>query len=688
MKKLFYLFILFNLSALLVKAQNTVITDDNAYTPHSSAILDIKSISKGFLLPRLTTVQRVAIPSPADGLVVYDTDMKAIYIYRSSFGWLNALSASLLWGSTGNNMYPANNSAKIGIGTSNPTAKLTIVGDAGGTINDTLFVVRNKDGEPVFAVFPEGVHIWMEDGAKSNIGGFAVSGRSAGKSVSEYLRVTSDSTRIYVNTSGKGNIGGFAVSGRSAGKGISQSFLYLEPENYFIGHEAGKKITTGTKNLFIGYKAGLSNTQGITNIFIGEESGFYNRCGKNNIFVGYCAGRFNVGDSSSLTIGHDNIYIGSFAGDSNVNGQHNTLIGSYSGYKSSGTKNTFFGAFTGFASSGLGNVFMGVDAGRMNTAGDYNTFLGTAAGRNNSGANNTFIGYGAGYNNYNGSGSVLIGDRAGMNDINSNRLYISNSNTSTPLIYGEFDNKKLLVNGYLQSIYTLLNNDASAIYGSHNVTPWYGRGVHGIGGFEGVLGEAKLSGSGSRAGVHGEAANGASNNIGGYFTGTGGTKSYGIYAYGSSGTVCSYGIYAWANGDSAWAGWFQGNIRCTGAYNPSDKNLKKNITAYKNALDKINQLNIVSFEYKDESELKQYYNNSTKPDLPTSFNLPTGIQYGVIAQELEKVFPQMVKNDADGLKGVDYTKLIPILLQAIKEQQKLIQQQQEEINAIKIQISK
>ena len=45
---------------------------------------------------------------------------------------------------------------KVGIGTNSPTAKLTVVADAGTIANDTLFVVRNKNGEPVFAVFPEG----------------------------------------------------------------------------------------------------------------------------------------------------------------------------------------------------------------------------------------------------------------------------------------------------------------------------------------------------------------------------------------------------------------------------------------------------------------------------------------------------------------------------------------------------
>jgi Ca2+-binding EF-hand superfamily protein len=49
-------------------------------------------------------------------------------------------------------------------------------------------------------------------------------------------------------------------------------------------------------------------------------------------------------------------------------------------------------------------------------------------------------------------------------------------------------------------------------------------------------------------------------------------------------------------------------------------------------------------------------------------------QYGLIAQEVEKIFPEMVKTiDAKGYKGVDYMKLIPVLVEAIKEQQKQIE---------------
>ena len=64
-----------------------------------------------------------------------------------------------------------------------------------------------------------------------------------------------------------------------------------------------------------------------------------------------------------------------------------------------------------------------------------------------SGANNLALGVGAGYNNISGSNNIFIGNGAGANETGSNFLYIDNSNTSTPLIKGDFENDTLTVNG-------------------------------------------------------------------------------------------------------------------------------------------------------------------------------------------------------------------------------------------------
>ncbi|PKP40582.1 MAG: hypothetical protein CVT96_08335, partial [Bacteroidetes bacterium HGW-Bacteroidetes-13] len=53
-------------------------------TPDNSSMLDIRSTSKGFLAPRMTTAQRNAIISPANGLVVYDTDLSSLYFFNGT----------------------------------------------------------------------------------------------------------------------------------------------------------------------------------------------------------------------------------------------------------------------------------------------------------------------------------------------------------------------------------------------------------------------------------------------------------------------------------------------------------------------------------------------------------------------------------------------------------------------------
>ena len=85
--------------------------------------------------------------------------------------------------------------------------------------------------------------------------------------------------------------------------------------------------------------------------------------------------------------------------------------------------------------------------------GPTNTFYGQGAGASvTSGTNDTFIGAGAGYNCNSGVGNIFLGYRAGYNEMNSNKLYIANSETDTPLIYGEFDNRILTIYGNLDVI--------------------------------------------------------------------------------------------------------------------------------------------------------------------------------------------------------------------------------------------
>lgn len=119
-----------------------------------------------------------------------------------------------------------------------------------------------------------------------------------------------------------------------------------------------------------------------------------------------------------------------------------------------------------------------------------------------------------------------------------------------------------------------------------------------------------------------------------------------------------------------------GAIYATGdvtAYYTSDKNLKLNIITIDDALHKIKQLNGVTFEW-DKEKIKLLNNVGPKPDH----------DLGLIAQEVEKVCPQAVTLRDDGFKAVDYNKLVPVLIEAIKELSSKVNTLESHIDQVRI----
>ena len=109
--------------------------------------------------------------------------------------------------------------------------------------------------------------------------------------------------------------------------------------------------------------------------------------------------------------------------------------------------------------TGTYNSFVGANSGRNNNSGTFNVFNGTSSGySNSSGHRNTFIGHRSGYSNTTSHGNTFIGHEAGFYETTSNKLYIDNSATRTPLIYGDFDTNELTVNGDILSNKLMLND--------------------------------------------------------------------------------------------------------------------------------------------------------------------------------------------------------------------------------------
>ncbi|MFM7667834.1 MAG: hypothetical protein ACKO7D_06560, partial [Bacteroidota bacterium] len=92
MKNYLFSLFLFSLSFSIFSQQNVSISDVPA-TPNPTSVLDVSSTTKGMLMPRMTTTQRNAIIGPANGLLVYDTDVNCVMYYSTTLASWNSLCA-------------------------------------------------------------------------------------------------------------------------------------------------------------------------------------------------------------------------------------------------------------------------------------------------------------------------------------------------------------------------------------------------------------------------------------------------------------------------------------------------------------------------------------------------------------------------------------------------------------------
>ena len=146
-----------------------------------------------------------------------------------------------------------------------------------------------------------------------------------------------------------------------------------------------------------------------------------------------------------------------------------------------------------------------------------------------------------------------------------------------------------------------------------------------------------------------------------------GTRTDGHYISGSYRTSAGYKpLYFSLAGSTRMTLSTAGVLSVTGdiiAYSSSDKRLKDNITPIPNALDKVSAIGGYEFDWNDNQETYE------------------GHDVGVIAQEVEEVMPEVVTTREDGYKAVKYEKMVPLLIEAIKEQQKQIDELKARLDA-------
>ncbi len=230
--------------------------------------------------------------------------------------------------------------------------------------------------------------------------------------------------------------------------------------NIAIGHYAGRSLTTNStynnnNNILIGLRAGAylgvaNNVLGANdNIMIGHWAGEgVTPAASGNILIGYEVGRFSSPQTrTETTYFNNNIVLGGRNLQYAPIASFNISIGTENMNRSNDVrKNIVVGNYTASDFTGDDNLFLG----------NYN-----ATGSSDRGSNNVVLGNSAAVK-LTGSSNIIIGSNAAgdvkYNNIN-NRLIISNQSTATPLIEGEFDNKKLTINGKLSTDGLAINGD-------------------------------------------------------------------------------------------------------------------------------------------------------------------------------------------------------------------------------------
>jgi len=431
------------------------------------------------------------------------------------------------------------------------------------------------------------------------------------------------------------------------------------------------KQTTGGGTPFLtafGYNAGVSTTAA-NNTAIGTEALYTNNTGDSSVAVGYRAlyatnGAYSntaVGAQAllALTSGNANTAIGQAALQSNTTSNYNVAIGYLASNYQTGGYNIGIGvqALNGASgtSTGTNNTAIGYQAAYSVTSGYALTAIGQEAMRlNTSGLNNTAIGLQALYSNTTSSDCTAVGQGAlyastGSQNTAVGRLALYNNNTAS---YNTAVGYQALYTNTASGSLTAVGYKAGyACTGNESVFIGY------------LAGQSVSSGSanvlvGPYAGYYQNPITTGSNNVvlsyaGGLAAGTDTHEIFINTLYNASGKGSSTGFI---NPNAG--GVYQGNNSATWSV-ASDQRLKKNIVDNNVGLDKVVQIQIRNFEYRTEDEVT---------DLPKNQAIAKqGVQLGVIAQELQAILPDCVKQESTGVMAVEHDNIMWHMINAIKE---------------------
>lgn len=407
--------------------------------------------------------------------------------------------------------------------------------------------------------------------------------------------------------------------GSEAGRGIiaSSGSFNSAHSNVCVGASSGQKLTSGNSNVFMGAGSGINNQTGGSNVFIGLGTGSTSTSASQNVFIGFQAGTDATGDS--------NIFIGQLAGMTPDPSPSSIIPGP----------------------SGKRNICLGYQAGRNLTSGDYNTLIGNVVfPASTSIAKTIILADGESdqrlYINSNGFTGIGLGN----NIIPKSMLEVKGS-AVTPSPSGlrltNLPNTSAVVPNALGKVLSVNDKGDVILVEDKQAT---GGALSALCNTQNFV--TKFSGVNNQITCSSIFDNGTSVGIG--------TSNGFEYTISGSNPLVSGTVKL----DVA------GVTRTAGFYITSDKKFKKDIKTIDNSLEKIMSLEGKTYNWRNDEFKDKNFSNE--------------LQYGLIAQEVQKIIPSLVLETEKGELAMNYVGLIPVLIEAMKEQQV-------QINELKSQIS-
>jgi hypothetical protein len=341
-----------------------------------------------------------------------------------------------------------------------------------------------------------------------------------------------------------------------------------------------------------------------------------------------------LGSGAGLTSGSQNVFLGVNAGATNSTNNSNVYIGFECGGVNDGDDNVALGAEAMTGSLNQNCVFLGRLSGAHAINNNGSIYIGKDAGRENDHVTNVMIGYESGYGSTRSNENVFLGTKTGRSLKTGGANTLIGDHAGFSMSANETNNT--FVGHQSGSAFDSGDNN-TALGGSTVVNPGVNNSTA-IGFNSTVCSSSTI--------VIGSNSAGAGNE----FVVIGGCqKQFAV----SPGELEVIGRDIWANGTMT----------------PSDYRLKKNIKPIDNAIEKVSKLTGYTFNYKSKDQL--------------GFSISESEQAGIIAQELIDNFEQPLRKSGNGYYGVNYSQLIPLLIQAIKEQTVKIEILEKEIKGSK-----